>query len=160
MLPFQLIMKVSSLPLVFKCLGSRPTVVKWWVACWSIHAICMKIITSPLYVILESTELLKKITWTKMSLAVVFLEPSLTDLYSVSAGICWVLPRLQVHPPISEVSGSHVLWTRNWDSEVASDWRRSDSQGAAQSSLGKTGSTFWDFLCPSYHCDIYRVPLC
>lgn len=44
-------------------------------------------ITPPLHNTLEAGELLNMITLTKMPLALVFLEPSLSDLYSISAFI-------------------------------------------------------------------------
>lgn len=62
----------------------------YWSAVWPIgafHAIRIKFITLPLLVTLESGELLNKINLIKMPLASLLLEPSLTDLCSVSTSI-------------------------------------------------------------------------
>lgn len=69
------------------------------------HANFTKTITSLLLrVTLGSGELLYKITSTEILLALIFLEPSLTDLCSVSTGIYRLCSRSSLQP--SEV----VLW--------------------------------------------------
>lgn len=129
-------------------------------AYWCIHDICMKMITSPLHIILGPRELLNKITLTKMPLAWVFLKPSLTDLYSVSTGIYWVPPMFQVFPP-TQWGGclSQVLWTRNWDSGQRVICQKWDSQSVAQPRW-EAGPVFQDLLHQGYHCEIYGIPLC